>query len=122
MGKKAWKTRVQSCKANNRAPPSVLSTGLYYRLYTSLFLPSSSCSNLFILSLVAPALRKRSKKERSKIRQISTGGKLEEFGVIPISNRWIVASFSRLNDTRFGGIETGLYLESGCKFWNLGMV
>lgn len=116
MGKKAWKTRVQSCKA----PPSVRPG------YIIAFTPPSSflhpLAPIFILSLVAPALRKRSKKGRSKIRQISTGGKLEEFGVIPISNRWIVASFSRLNDTRFGGIETGLYLELGCKFWNLGMV
>lgn len=121
MGKKAWKTRVQSCKANNRAPPSVRSGYIIAFTASSSFLHPLAPTFLSFLSLHPHCGNVRRKDVRRFVKS-RRGGKLEEFGVIPISNRWIVASFSRLNDTRFGGIETGLYLELGCKFWNLGMV
>lgn len=68
-----------------------------------------SCFHLYPFSLVAPALRNVWEESLEDSSNLDGGASVQpRIGVIPICNRWIVASFSRLNDTRFGGIETGL--------------
>lgn len=104
VGKKGWKTRGGQLVSQANAT-GVSSTGLSV-LSPLHHLPLVS---IFILSLVAPALRNVWEESLEDSSNLDGGASVQpRIGVIPICNRWIVASFSRFNDTRFGGIETGL--------------
>lgn len=105
MGKKGWKTRGGQLVSQANNATGVSSTGLSV-LSPLHHLPLVS---IFILSLVAPALRNVWEESLEDSSNLDGGASVQpRIGVIPICNRWIVASFSRFNDTRFGGIETGL--------------